>query len=112
MLIISHYFLPALTEAAFRIGEMTNELVKQGHDVQIITTYPHRGESTDCLNQELGDESNIHRVKLASFNPKGFLGYFSHYFSFVFKSIWISRKIIATKNSLIKINKEHHKNKR
>lgn len=97
ILIISQYFSPDITAAAFRIGEMTDELVKQGHDVKVITTYPHRGESDDSLNQEPAEDKNIYRVKLVAFTHKGFLDYLSHYFSFVFKSIWMSRKIFASK---------------
>ena len=70
ILIISQYYLPDITAAAFRIGEMTNELVKRGHDVQVITTYPHRGENDNSLNQKLDKEINIHRVKLSSFDHK------------------------------------------
>ena len=97
ILIISQYFLPDITAAAFRIGEMTDELVKQGHDVKVITSYPHRGESDNFSEQELTKDKNIYRVKLAAFNHKGLLNYLMHYFSFVFKSIWISRKIIVSK---------------
>ena len=97
ILIISQYYLPDITAAAFRIGEMTNELVKRGHDVQVITTYPHRGENDNSLNQKLDKEINIHRVKLSSFDHKGFISYVFHYFSFAFKAILISRKIFFSK---------------
>ena len=42
ILIISQYFPPDITAAAFRSYDMAKLLSKNGHEVHVITARPHR----------------------------------------------------------------------
>jgi glycosyltransferase involved in cell wall biosynthesis len=84
ILVISQYFPPDITAAAFRIGDTVEYLVQKGHDVRVITAKPHKAivDSMSPENDFLKQVS-IYRSKIASVGQGGLLRYLLHYFSFV-----------------------------
>ena len=89
ILVISQFYKPDITAAAFRITDFVDYLTKAGHDVFVITSYPHK---TEVENYDFSKEKEIRRVKIKEVKKKGFSGYVSHYFSFMFKSMWCAWK--------------------
>lgn len=92
ILIVSQYFTPDITAAAFRIGETSAILESKGHDVQIITTYPHK---SDVEIQK--EENNIHRVHVSELEDGGVKGYLKHYLSFIPGSLKAARELKHSK---------------
>ncbi|AXI99731.1 Glycosyltransferase involved in cell wall bisynthesis [Cyclonatronum proteinivorum] len=60
ILIITQYFLPEITAAAYRLSALESYLTKQGHDVDVITTFPHRSPNEQAVN----DTPKINRVSM------------------------------------------------
>ena len=76
ILVISQFYKPDITAAAFRITDFVDFLTKAGHDVLVITSYPHK---TEVANHDFAEEMEIKRVKVKEVKKKGFLGYVSHW---------------------------------
>lgn len=88
ILVISQYYSPDITAAAFRVSETVELLTRKGHEVKVITAYPHRAIAKgDGLSCQEHSENTIYRVKLASMGRGGLGGYLLHYLSFVIGSI-------------------------
>jgi len=84
ILAVSQFYTPDITAAAFRISESVGYLREFGHDVEVVTSFPHKS----AASKEVGPSSNgVHRVRLPDTENKGFLGYIYLYLSFCFKSI-------------------------
>lgn len=88
ILAVSQYFTPDITAAAFRIGETVEILRERGHNVKVITAYPHKSNVDPDDN-----EKNIYRAKIASLGNGGLLRYLLHYLSFIPGSIWKALKL-------------------
>ena len=43
ILLISQFFPPDITAAAFRLADMVELLARQGHELQVLTAVPHKG---------------------------------------------------------------------
>lgn len=84
ILVVSQFYTPDITAAAFRIRESVDLLRASGHDVRVITSMPHKalaeGDSVSL------DEQGIYRVTLTSLEGSGMRRYLLHYLSFVFSS--------------------------
>lgn len=85
ILVISQFYSPDITAAAFRIQESVDLLRSSGHDVRVITSHPHKGLVDGNEGQE--NEHGIHRVKVLPIKGGGMRRYLQHYFSFVFGSL-------------------------
>jgi glycosyltransferase involved in cell wall biosynthesis len=84
ILVISQYFPPDITAAAFRIGDAVEYFLRNGHEVRVITAQPHKGiiKSKSAEHDFLKDVS-ISKSKIASIGNGGLWRYLWHYFSFV-----------------------------
>jgi glycosyltransferase involved in cell wall biosynthesis len=85
ILIISQYFSPDITAAAFRIGETADILAENGHSVSVICAKPHRSKG------EEGDADGnypVKRIGILPLNKGGMAAYILHYFSFVIGAIF------------------------
>ncbi len=87
ILIVSQFYHPDITAAAFRIGETAEILRNLGHDVRVITTEPHK---SDAKVDEADDRSRgVLRVRVSSTEGGGTWRYVAHYLSFMSRSAWI-----------------------
>ncbi|MCF8011390.1 MAG: glycosyltransferase family 4 protein [Clostridiales bacterium] len=77
VLLITQYYPPDITAAAFRMQDMVNALHKCNYEVEIITTIPHKV----TIGQEINDEDFVHRIKVPE-GKKGFVARVSNYVSF------------------------------
>ena len=93
ILIIAQYFPPDITAAAFRIFDTARFLEANGHEVHVITAFPHRSQANvesvaECDRQI----SRVLRTRIAHLNGGGFLNYIRHYTSFMVASTWLGGK--------------------
>jgi glycosyltransferase involved in cell wall biosynthesis len=81
ILIISQFFYPDVTAAAFRIKETADLLSAKGHEVHVIAGEPHKGQ----IEGEKIDDGNlkITRVPIYKYQGRGKWDYILHYFSFM-----------------------------
>lgn len=84
VIIVSQYFYPDITAAAFRAYDLYNFLRNQGVEVNVLTAYPHKSnvEDVPC--------DCVKKVKIMTLKGKGILPYMVHYFSFMIKTILLS----------------------
>ncbi len=84
VLIITQYFPPDITAAAFRMFDTARLLEANGHEVHVITALPHRsqadGDSTAEYDRQV---SRVLRTGVARLSGGGFLNYIRHYSSFM-----------------------------
>lgn len=85
ILVISQYYTPDITAAAFRISETVNHLDLLDHDIQVVTAFPQKSEVPEDKRLSNG---SIHRLKVPDTDNKGFWGYIYLYLSFMFKSLF------------------------
>lgn len=82
VLLITQYFYPDITAAAFRMYELFKYLQNEGFHVEVITTFPHRVSTVNTENF-----TNIHRIKVHYTLPKNSrFKYILYYAEFPFKS--------------------------
>lgn len=81
--IVTQFFAPDITAAAFRLTETAELLAQRGHDLRIITSHPHKAIASDASATEAFDESKVLRTHLRDVGPGGLKGYVLHYLSFV-----------------------------
>jgi len=84
ILIISQFYAPDITAAAFRIKETVHFLKLYGHDVRVITTFPHKTQIKGFDNG--AREPGVYRVKIVPYDNGGLKQYLKHYISFVQRS--------------------------
>lgn len=84
VLVVSQFYTPDITAAAFRISETVAHLRNFGNEVEVVTTFPHKSEN---INEASISKKGVHRVHLPDTESKGFLGYIYLYLSFMAKSI-------------------------
>jgi len=90
ILIVSQYFPPDITAAAFRIYDTARLLAEAGHEVQVITAFPHRSVADgSSLAEYDGQIPGVWRTRVAPLNGGGFLDYIKHYSSFMIGSGWL-----------------------
>jgi glycosyltransferase involved in cell wall biosynthesis len=87
ILILSQYYYPDVTAAAFRIKEMADILSSRGHQISVITAKPHKGiiHSTGKI-----DDANIDviRLPIIKYYGKGKWNYIAHYASFMLNALF------------------------
>jgi len=82
ILIVSQYFSPDITAAAFRIAETADILHERGHDVRVVCAVPHK--ATVEGDAAVAPAYPVDRVSIAALSGGGMIGYLKHYLSFVF----------------------------
>ena len=94
ILIVSQYYPPDITAAAFRIGGTVSLLRARGHEVQVITTTPHKGK----LDQPAGDtvDDGIVRVPTAPQENRSAGGYIQHYVGFAVQAFRAAMRVRKT----------------
>lgn len=92
ILVISQYFRPDITAAAFRIADTTDLLAERGHEVAVICAVPHKA-SVGEVSQ--GGDYHVERVAIAPI-AGGMTGYLKHYLSFVANAIWRGRSVVRS----------------
>ena len=65
ILVISQYFTPDITAAAFRVSESCDLLKEMGHEVNIVTSTPHKSNETDYL-----DDNRLQELRLIFYESK------------------------------------------
>lgn len=90
ILIVSQYFPPDITAAAFRIYDTAKLLTQNEHEVCVITAYPHKAQAVDGNADGLDFSPVIvRRSKIIKIGSGGLKNYLKHYLSFMFNSIWV-----------------------
>ena len=84
ILIVTQYFPPDVTAAAFRISETAALLRAGGYDVTILTAHPHR---SPVQTMERDEYAQVVRVKISGLSGKETKGYLKHYLSFMVNAI-------------------------
>ncbi|RLB34481.1 MAG: hypothetical protein DRH12_17405 [Deltaproteobacteria bacterium] len=87
ILILSQYFPPDITAAAFRVGETAEILAARGHDLIIITAQPHKGKAEHRVVVSGFSEERFYRTKVLPIGSGGFRRYLQHYMSFFVGSV-------------------------
>lgn len=85
ILVISQFYYPDITAAAYRVSETCDLLRKFKHDVIVVTTNPHKGRKTG--RNATQDDSWVIRVPIVSYKGRGLFDYFIHYVSFLIMGI-------------------------
>jgi len=88
VLIVSQYYIPDITAAAYRINDMY-EAIKDRFEVDIVTTYPHKSNAS----VDAAAEQNIYRVNITNSSKNRVFRYLGEYFGFMFQSIFLSKKL-------------------
>ena len=86
ILLISQYFYPDITAAAFRMHGLYKYLASRGFNISVITSFPHRSlVSKDGFSKEEG----VYRVKVHYSSPESFIKSVLYYLEFPYKSFFI-----------------------
>ena len=94
ILIISQFFPPDITAAAFRIGDTATLLARSGHDVKVLAGDPHKGTAEGVKMEDLVDSAvDVRRCHINTLDKKGMRAYIGHYMSFVRSSISAGMKL-------------------
>ena len=85
ILVISQFFYPDITAAAYRVSETCELLRKFKHDVVVVTTNPHKGAIIDLDSSKR--DSWVIRVPIVPYKGRGLFDYLIHYVSFLVMGI-------------------------
>jgi glycosyltransferase involved in cell wall biosynthesis len=87
ILIVSQYYQPDVTAAAFRIKETADILSSKGHKISVITAQPHKGIIHSAKKL---DDANIKvmRLPIIKYYGKGKWNYLAHYASFMLNALF------------------------
>jgi len=91
ILIISQFFPPDITAAAFRIGDMSRLLAMRGHELFVLTSHPHKVQvkgSRSVSEVDTEFPGSIRRVHVVPVGTGGVRRYLIHYASFVAGALW------------------------
>ena len=83
ILVVSQYYPPDVTAAAFRIGETVSILRKDGFSVTVLTAVPHRTHGGNIPNN---NDDDVVRVPIGKIKSGGAKSYIFHYISFMVNS--------------------------
>ncbi len=86
ILILSQYFPPDVTAAAYRIFETAVLLKKRGHEVVVITSTPHKG-GQETLDESVFSDQELIRVSVQPLSGQGVKAYLDQYLGFSFKAL-------------------------
>lgn len=88
ILVITQFFTPDITAAAFRLADTATLLVREGHEVCVVTAEPHKGRAEgDSGEHPLPDGLRIERCPIKPILGTGARAYTRHYLSFLRSSI-------------------------
>ena len=90
ILVVSQYYSPDMTAAAFRIRETVDLLKGADHDVHVITAQPHKYRVE--VDQAADEREGVYRVHVPSIASGGMRNYLNHYLRFVSGSLWTGVK--------------------
>jgi glycosyltransferase involved in cell wall biosynthesis len=92
ILIISQYFLPDVTAAAYRVSETAKILKERGHHVVVITSTPHKG-GDDPLDNSIFSSEDIHRIRVNTLSSNAKWAYIDQYLGFAMRALWCSLRL-------------------
>lgn len=92
ILVISQFFAPDVTAAAFRISETVTILQRAGHAVVVVTSEPHKAVIPGHADSSSVSD-DVLRVRLLPVGKGGLWRYVLHYMSFSVGSIWQAIKL-------------------
>ena len=76
ILIITQFFPPDITAAAFRLGDTATLLARKGHEVKVLAGDPHKGSAEGAKMEDLVDSSvDVRRCHINSLDKKGMRAY-------------------------------------
>lgn len=87
ILVLSQYYSPDITAAAFRIKETVDLLRQQGCRVRVVTAKPHKARASETEERVLREEDVI-RTPIFKYKGGGKWNYLAHYFSFMVNAIF------------------------
>ena len=88
ILIITQFFPPDITAAAFRLGDTATLLAQAGHEVKVLAGEPHKGSAVGVKMEDLVDPNvDVVRCPIKQLERNGTKAYLGHYMSFVRSSI-------------------------
>lgn len=92
ILCISQYFTPDVTAAAYRISESVSLLRANGHDVYVVTSYPHKSDVSLSKDTEAA-EAHVTRLSVGAIRGSGVRDYLEQYLGFAARSLFASIKL-------------------
>lgn len=94
ILVITQFFPPDITAAAFRMADTLTHVVARGHEVHVLTAEPHKAQVDEKDGSgRIIDKVGVSRCKLAEVGKGGFRRYVTHYLSFTVGSVWSGIKL-------------------
>ncbi len=88
ILVISQFYTPDITAAAFRISDMAAKIADAGHEICVLTARPHKARvSDDGVSQPEHPNVRVTRCAIKPVTGGGTKAYVRHYMSFVRSSI-------------------------
>ena len=88
ILLISQFFAPDITAAAFRLTDFAQLLAKRGHELQVITTHPYKAQVTEVDDSQFEQQGiSVKRCHIKDVVGSGARAYLKHYMSFVRGSV-------------------------
>jgi len=87
ILLVTQFFPPDITAAAFRLDEMCHLLAAQGHEIRVLTSVPHKAQ-VGGATAEPPRAIQAFRTPLFPIGKGGARRYILHYLSFVLGSMW------------------------
>ncbi|WP_221567171.1 glycosyltransferase family 4 protein [Alkalihalobacillus sp. TS-13] len=84
VLLITQYFPPDITAAAFRLVDMYEALNRENFKVTVITSLPQKAQL-----EEIQEDTNVFRVKLKKIKQKRKIFYIFNYLQFMIKVLYI-----------------------
>ena len=87
ILVLSQYFDPDVTAAAFRVTETCDLLIEKGHEVEVITTFPHK--SNVLHGPDVDNRVWVRKLEIRKYQGRGTFDYLFHYCSFAVKALFL-----------------------
>lgn len=88
ILLISQFFAPDITAAAFRMTDFAVRLAAGGDEIRVLTSHPHKAQVSGVDDQEFEHQGiGIQRCVVDEVQGSGAKAYLKHYLSFVRGSI-------------------------
>lgn len=83
LLVVSQFFSPDITAAAFRIADTVTHVADRGHEVRVITARPHKAQVAGGAPETSPEGlAKVYRTPIADVGAGGLLRYVIHYASF------------------------------
>jgi colanic acid biosynthesis glycosyl transferase WcaI len=95
ILIISQYFPPDITAAAYRIGDTAKLLRRAGHEVRVITSTPHKG-GIDALEMVGISADEVIRIPVNPLEDRKATSYIGQYVRFAMRALLAALRLKAS----------------